>query len=126
MTIISNSKQTEALRRLPPYVFAELDRLKSAARSRGATLVDLGIGSPDLPIGPAIIDALANAARDPSSHGYPPFRGVPRYFESIGRFMQSRFGASLTSFELRATAVPPVSRCNHSRSRLFTIESERN
>ena len=91
MTIISNLRQTEALRRLPPYVFAELDRLKAAARSRGATLVDLGIGSPDLPIAPAIIDALASAARDPSSHGYPPFRGVPRYFESIAEFMQSRF-----------------------------------
>ena len=51
----------EALRRLPPYVFAELDRLKAAARARGMTLVDLGIGSPDLPIAPGIIDALEGA-----------------------------------------------------------------
>jgi LL-diaminopimelate aminotransferase len=57
--------------------------------------VDLGIGSPDIPIAPAIIDALASAARDPSSHGYPPFRGVPRYFESIGRFMKSRFDVDI-------------------------------
>ena len=89
-------RQTDVLRRLPPYVFAELDRLKIAARARGATLVDLGIGSPDLPIAPEILDALAAAAHDPSSHGYPPFRGVPLFFESITRFMQSRFGVAIT------------------------------
>ena len=88
-------RQTDVLRRLPPYVFAELDRLKIVARARGATLVDLGIGSPDLPIAPGILDALAAAAHDPSSHGYPPFRGVPRFFEAIGGFMQSRFGVSI-------------------------------
>ena len=95
MTTAAKLKQTEVLRRLPPYVFAELDRLKAAARSRGATLVDLGIGSPDIPVAPEIIEALAQAARDPSSHGYPPFRGVPRFFESIGRYMQSRFDVTV-------------------------------
>jgi len=92
VTSTTKLKQTEVLRRLPPYVFAELDRLKAAARARGATFVDLGIGSPDIPVAPEIIEALAEAARDPSSHGYPPFRGVPRFFESIGNYMQSRFG----------------------------------
>ena len=95
MTITTRVKQTEALRRLPPYVFAELDRLKAAAIARGATLVDLGIGSPDLPIAPSIIDALASAARDKSAHGYPPFRGVPRFFKSIAGFMQSRFDVAI-------------------------------
>ncbi len=95
MTITTRVRQTEALRRLPPYVFAELDRLKAAAIARGATLVDLGIGSPDLPIAPSIIDALASAARDQSAHGYPPFRGVPRFFESIAGFMQSRFDVAI-------------------------------
>ncbi|MEO5818310.1 MAG: aminotransferase class I/II-fold pyridoxal phosphate-dependent enzyme [Gemmatimonadaceae bacterium] len=95
MTTSVKMKQTEVLRRLPPYVFAELDRLKAAARARGATLVDLGIGSPDIPVAPQIIDALAQAARDSSSHGYPPFRGVPRFFESIGKYMQSRFDVTI-------------------------------
>ena len=88
-------QQTEVLRRLPPYVFAELDRLKAAARARGAELIDLGIGSPDLPIAPAILDALSAAAHDSSAHGYPPFRGVPRFFEAIERFMQSRFDVTI-------------------------------
>ena len=87
--------QTEALRSLPPYVFAELDRLKSAARARGASLIDLGIGSPDIPMGAGIADALAAAARAPDAFGYPPFRGTPRYFDAITRFMRSRFGVAI-------------------------------
>jgi LL-diaminopimelate aminotransferase len=83
---------TSALRRLPPYIFAELDRLKNDARARGVSLVDLGMGSPDLPISPAIIQALTEAARDGATHGYPLFRGALRYLDSIGRFMRSRFG----------------------------------
>ena len=58
MSSVVSLNQTDALRRLPPYVFAELDRLKLAARARGAELTDLGIGSPDLPIAPAIVEAL--------------------------------------------------------------------
>ncbi len=95
MTSIETLKQTEALRRLPAYVFAELDRRKAAARARGIALVDLGIGSPDLPIAPGILDALATAARDPSAHGYPPFRGIPRFFDAIQGFMRSRFGVDV-------------------------------
>jgi LL-diaminopimelate aminotransferase len=87
--------QTATLRSLPPYVFAELDRLKAAARARGATLVDLGIGSPDLPMAPGIIDALAAAAHEPGIQSYPPFLGAPRFFDAIGRFMQRRFGVAL-------------------------------
>ncbi len=87
--------QTAALRRLPPYVFAELDRLKTDARARGVRLIDLGMGSPDLPIAPPIINALTEAAHDRTTHGYPPFRGAPRYLESIRLFMQLRFGVTI-------------------------------
>ena len=88
-------RQTEVLRNLPPYIFAELDRLKAVARTNGVQLTDLGIGSPDLPIAAGILDALSTAAHDPSAHGYPPFRGVPRFFDAIERFMQSRFGVEI-------------------------------
>ena len=87
--------QAAGLRSLPPYVFAELDRLKAAARARGSTLVDLGIGSPDLPMAPGVIGALAEAARQPGIQGYPPFRGAPRLFDAIGRFMRDRFGVAI-------------------------------
>jgi LL-diaminopimelate aminotransferase len=87
--------QTGTLSSLPTYVFAELDTLKGSARARGSTLVDLGIGSPDLPMAPGIIDTLSSAAREPGIQGYPPFRGAPRYFDAIAGFMQSRFGVSV-------------------------------
>ena len=74
-----------ALAALPPYVFSELDRRKSLARARGQAFLDLGIGSPDQPTPPAIVAALQAAAADPSLHGYPPFRGHPRFPEAAAR-----------------------------------------
>jgi LL-diaminopimelate aminotransferase len=87
--------QAATLRRLPPYVFAELDRLKAAARATGKSLVDLGIGSPDLPMAPGVIDALDEAARLPGIQGYPPFLGAPRLFAAIEQFMRERFGVAI-------------------------------
>jgi LL-diaminopimelate aminotransferase len=89
--------QTNTLRSLPPYVFAELDRLKAAARERGVMLTDLGIGSPDLPMADGVVQALADAAREPGIQGYPPFRGAPRFFDAIDAFMESRFGVRVDS-----------------------------
>lgn len=86
---------TPALAGLPPYVFASLEQLKHEARARGRAFTDLGIGSPDRPVDPRIVEALREAAGDPSCHGYPPFRGVPRYREAIARFMEARFGVAL-------------------------------
>jgi aspartate/methionine/tyrosine aminotransferase len=87
--------QATTLRRLPPYVFAELDRLKAAARANGRQLVDLGIGSPDQPLAPGVIDALDEAARLPGIQGYPPFLGAPRLLAAIERFMHERFGVAI-------------------------------
>jgi LL-diaminopimelate aminotransferase len=87
--------QAATLRRLPPYVFAELDRLKHTARASGRQLIDLGIGSPDLAMSPGVIDALDQAARQPGIQGYPPFLGTPRLFSAIGQFMQERFAVSI-------------------------------
>jgi LL-diaminopimelate aminotransferase len=63
------------------------------------TLVDLGIGSPDLPMAPGVIEALEAAGRDRTTHGYPAFRGNPRYFEAIAAFMRARFGVTIDSAE---------------------------
>lgn len=90
-TSLDIARLSKALDSLPPYVFAELDRLKADARQRGIAFDDLGIGSPDRPTPPPIIEALQRAASDPAMHGYPPFRGVPRYLESVAQFMNRRF-----------------------------------
>ena len=89
------SRPADALRRLPPYVFAELDRLKASARARGLSLTDLGIGSSDLPIARGVLDALNETVRDRATHGYPPFRGAPRFLSAIEGFMRSRFGVEI-------------------------------
>src|SRR5688572_5788974 len=86
---------SRSLATLPPYVFAELERLKAAARKRAVPFVDLGIGSPDRPTPQPVMDALQKAAVDPSTHGYPAFRGSARYLESISRFMRTRFGVDV-------------------------------
>src|SRR5215475_294592 len=73
---------------LPTYVFAWLDELKAAARERGADLIDLGMGNPDQPTPAFIVDAIAKSYADPSTHGYPPFRGTERFLEAVAGFMK--------------------------------------
>ncbi|GJG84958.1 LL-diaminopimelate aminotransferase [Gemmatimonadetes bacterium T265] len=84
---------------LPPYVFSELDRLKADARARlasdGRTLVDLGIGSPDQPTPPAVVEAARTALADVGRHGYPPFRGTPEFLGAVAGFLADRFGVTL-------------------------------
>ena len=80
---------------LPPYVFAWLDELKATARARGAELIDLGIGNPDRPTPPAVIDAIQQAWADPRVHGYPSFRGDERFLNAAAGFMQRRFGVTV-------------------------------
>lgn len=77
---------------LPQYVFSWLDDLKAAARASGADLIDLGIGNPDLPTPPDIVRAIGSAFADPASHGYPPFRGTPRFRGAVADYMRGRFG----------------------------------
>lgn len=85
---------------LPPYVFAELDRLKTATRARraaegGGPLTDLGIGSPDRPMDPGVVAAAQRAVADIGRHGYPPFRGTPEFLGAAAAFLAERFGAAV-------------------------------
>ena len=86
---------TRRLTELPTYVFAWLDTLKAKARARGADLIDLGMGNPDQPTPPSIVEAIAKAYADPSTHGYPPFRGTKPFLESVVRYMRARFGVDV-------------------------------
>ena len=99
------ARLSKSLSSLPPYVFAELDRLKADARRRGLRFTDLGIGSPDRPTAAPIVEAIQRATADPSTHGYPPFRGAPAFLESASRFMRRRFGVDVdASTEVLALA----------------------
>lgn len=94
-TDILTHETTRRLSNLPTYVFAWLDELKADARARGIDLLDLGMGNPDQPTPAPILDAIAAAYRDPKTHGYPPFRGTPRFREAVARYMKRRFGVDV-------------------------------
>jgi LL-diaminopimelate aminotransferase len=86
---------TRRLSTLPTYVFAWLDELKAAARERGIELLDLGMGNPDQPTPPSVVDAIISSYKNPATHGYPPFRGTPRFRQSAAAFMRTRFGVAV-------------------------------
>lgn len=86
---------TRRLAELPTYVFAWLDELKADARARGAELIDLGMGNPDQPTPPVVVEAIAAAYRDARNHGYPPFRGTHLFRAAAADFMRRRFGVEL-------------------------------
>ena len=85
----------ERLKKLPPYLFAEIDRQKKEARARGADLIDLGIGDPDLPTPDHIVEALARAGREPKNHRYPDYEGLLAFREAAAAWYRTRFGVTL-------------------------------
>jgi LL-diaminopimelate aminotransferase len=80
---------------LPPYLFAEIDRKVAAAKAAGVDVISFGVGDPDLPTPDFIVDELASAAHDPSTHQYPSYFGLPELREAIAAFYQRRFGVEL-------------------------------
>ena len=88
-------RTAKRIERLPPYLFAEVDRKVSEARARGADIISFGVGDPDLPTPPHIVDALVAAARDPATHRYPAYTGMPAFRESIAAWYERRFGVKL-------------------------------
>jgi alanine-synthesizing transaminase len=83
------------VRRLPPYVFEQVNRLKASARSKGADIVDLGMGNPDLPTPKAIVDKLCEVVRDPRTHRYSSSRGIPGLRRAQAGYYARRFGVKL-------------------------------
>ena len=71
------------LTRLPPYVFAEVNALKDAARRAGEDVIDLGMGNPDLPTPPHVVEKICEAAHNPRNHRYSASRGVPNLRAAI-------------------------------------------
>lgn len=91
----NHANRSHRLTSLPTYVFAWLDELKAEAVANGADLIDLGMGNPDQPTPQPILDAISAAYADPATHGYPPFRGTPRFREAVASFMARRFSAAV-------------------------------
>jgi LL-diaminopimelate aminotransferase len=88
-------KFAKRLDAVPPYLFAELERKITEAEKAGVDVISLGIGDPDLPTPPAVIDALAEAARDPRTHQYPTNHGTEEFRAAAADFYRDRFGVEI-------------------------------
>ena len=83
------------LAKLPPYLFAEIDKNKREARARGVDLIDMGIGDPDLPTPPHIIEAIKRSAETPANHRYPDYEGLLSFRTAVADWYRKRFGVTL-------------------------------
>jgi len=83
------------LTRLPPYVFSITSELKMAARRRGEDIIDFGMGNPDGPTPPHIVEKLVETVRRPDTHGYSMSKGIPRLRRAICHWYADRYGVTL-------------------------------
>ena len=102
------------IKRLPPYVFAEVNELKARARAAGEDIIDFGMGNPDQPPPAHVVEKMVEALRDPRIHRYSTSRGIPglrranaayygrRYLGSIAGILQMARGLALGSGPLVA------------------------
>jgi alanine-synthesizing transaminase len=83
------------IKRLPPYIIAEVNGLRHAARQAGRDVIDLGMGNPDLPPPQHVIDKLCEVAMKPSAHGYSQSKGIPGLRRAQANYYGRRFGVDL-------------------------------
>lgn len=85
----------QRITRLPPYVFATVDELKLSARQRGEDVIDFGMGNPDLPTPPHIVEKLVEAASNPRNHRYSASRGITKLRKAIADWYGRRFDVDI-------------------------------
>ena len=83
------------IRRLPPYVFEQVNRAKAAARNAGADIVDLGMGNPDLPTPAHVIEKLKDTVGRPRTDRYSASKGIPGLRRAQAAYYARRFGVKL-------------------------------
>lgn len=88
-------EQFHSTRRLPPYVFEPINKLKAKARGEGADIIDLGMGNPDLPTPQHIVDKLVETVRRPDTHRYSQSRGINGLRKAQAAYYQRRFNVTL-------------------------------
>lgn len=83
------------IRRLPPYVFADVNDMKARARANGADIIDLGMGNPDLPTPQHIVEKLKETVDNAKTHRYSNSRGIPGLRRAVSAYYERRFGVSV-------------------------------
>jgi len=82
------------LEKIPPYLFAELDRKRDELISKGVDIINMGVGDPDQPTPTHVLEAMHQAIDDPSTHNYPPYQGTKEYRQGVVAWMEKRFGVT--------------------------------
>ena len=88
-------QQFHRIKRLPPYVFAEVNAMKAQARAEGEDIIDLGMGNPDSPTPPHIVEKLVEAVQNPKTHRYSNSRGIPGLRRALTAYYKRRFDVEL-------------------------------
>lgn len=83
------------IKRLPPYVIAEVNAMRHAARQAGKDIIDLGMGNPDLPPPQHVLDKLCEVAQKPTAHGYSQSKGIPGLRRAQANYYANRFNVEL-------------------------------
>ncbi|MEQ9124215.1 MAG: aminotransferase class I/II-fold pyridoxal phosphate-dependent enzyme, partial [Alphaproteobacteria bacterium] len=89
------SFQFHKIRRLPPYLFAEVNAMKAAARKAGRDIIDFGMGNPDTPTPQHIVDKLTETVQDGRTHRYSSSKGIPGLRRAISAYYDRRFNVAL-------------------------------
>ena len=89
------SDEFHRIRRLPPYVFAEVNAAKAKARAAAVDIIDLGMGNPDSATPPHIVAKLVETVQDPRSHRYSTSKGIPGLRRALAGYYDRRFGVKL-------------------------------
>ncbi|GLR68177.1 aminotransferase [Acidocella aquatica] len=89
------TEEFHRIRRLPPYVFAEVNAAKAKARAVAEDIIDLGMGNPDSPTPPHIVAKLIETVQDPRSHRYSTSKGIPGLRRALAAYYERRFDVKL-------------------------------
>lgn len=90
-------KVSERLEKIPPYLFAEIDRKIAEARAKGIDIISLGIGDPDKPTLQPVVDEMHKAIDNPKNHDYPPYNGTEQFRTAARNWMKKRFDVELNA-----------------------------
>lgn len=90
-----NEHEFYRLKRLPPYLFAEVNAMKHRARQAGEDIIDLGMGNPDTPTPPHIVQKLVDAVQNPRTHRYSQSKGIPGLRKAISAYYDRRYGVDI-------------------------------
>ena len=95
-----NIEYSERIKKLPPYLFAEIEKLIHEKRNQGLDLISLSIGDPDLPPPKVVIDSIRKEAADPKNHNYSLSQGEPFFREAVSVWCKNRFNIDITKDEV--------------------------